>query len=299
MLNEISADFPFKSNFIDVLGSKLHYVDEGKGDPIVFLHGIPTSTYLWRNIIPSLSENARCIGLDLIGLGKSDKPDIDYTISDHIEYFQAFCDALNLDNITLVMHGWGSVIGFDVAMRQPDKFKALAFLESHIMLPSERDMISLPIQEITMLLSSPDGGHDVIMNSNYYVNKVMPLGVLRPLSDKEMQAYQAPFQSPGSSRPIWQYLQELPLGDDETEATQIIARYSKELQISQLPKLMMYGIPGFLTTIEMVQWARDHLPHLTQIDIGDALHYPQESNPDAISNALKEWYGQLQKQAVA
>lgn len=298
MLNDISADFPFESHFVDVLGSKMHYVEQGEGDPILFLHGIPTSSYLWRNILPSLSDKGRCIAVDLIGLGQSDKPDIDYTIHDHIRYIQAFCKALQLDNITLVMHGWGSVVGFDIAMRNPEKFKGLAFLESHVMLPKDREMISLPIQEITMLLSSPDGGYDVINNSNYYVNKVMPIGVLRPLSEKEMQAYQAPFQAPGTTRPIWQYLQEVPLGDDETEATKLISRYSKSLETSQLPKLMLYGIPGFLTTIEMVQWARDHLPNLTQVDIGDALHYPQESNPDMIANALREWYLALEKETA-
>lgn len=293
LLNEISSEFPFESKYIDLLGSQLHYVEEGEGDPILFLHGVPTSSYLWRNIIPQLSDKARCIAVDLIGFGKSGKPDIEYTIQDHIQYIEAFIDKLQLKNITLVLHAWGSVIGFDIAMRHPEKFKAIAFLESHIRPPTTRDMISLPVQELAMVLSSDDAGYDVIMNSNYYVNKVLPGGVLRTLSEDEMKNYREPFDAPGSCQPIWQFLQELPLGDEQTSAVPIIEAYSQKLQESDLPKLMMYGIPGFLTTIDTVIWARDHFPNLELVDIGDALHYAQESNPEVIGSALREWYCEL------
>jgi len=124
---DISAEFPYASHYIEVLGSKMHYVEQGSGDPILFLHGIPSSSYLWRNIIPFLADKGRCIAVDLIGLGKSDKPDIAYTVFDHIRYIEAFINALGLTNLTIVMHAWGSVIGFDYAMRNEANIKALAF----------------------------------------------------------------------------------------------------------------------------------------------------------------------------
>ena len=127
MFNKIQ----FEQKTIEILGSKMSYIDEGEGDPIVFIHGVPTSKRVWRGIIPELSQSARCIAVDLIGLGQSDKPDIDYSIDDHVRYFTQFMEALNLENATLVMHAWGSVIGFSYAMHHPNKIKGLAFFESY------------------------------------------------------------------------------------------------------------------------------------------------------------------------
>jgi len=151
--------------------------------------------------------------------------------------------------------------------------KPSLFFESHLRPPTGREMVSLPVQELASVLDSDDGGYDVIMNSNYYVNKVMPSGVLRPLSAAEMRYYQEPFTQPGSCRPIWQYLQDLPLGDESSEVSELISQYSISLTQSSLPKLMMYAVPGFITTIDTVMWARDNLSQLTLVDLGDALHY--------------------------
>lgn len=117
----------YASRFVTVKGAKMHYIETGQGEPVLFIHGMPTSSYLWRNIIPKLADKAHCVALDLIGMGESDKPDIDYTVNDHISYVECFIEALGLRNITLVMHGWGSVIGFDYARRHPKNIKALAF----------------------------------------------------------------------------------------------------------------------------------------------------------------------------
>jgi len=118
---QISTEFPFRSNFVQVHGSKIHYIDEGKGEPILLLHGNPTSSYLWRNIIPHLTDNARCIAPDLIGMGKSDKPDIEYKFFDHAKYIEGFIDKMKLKDISLVIHDWGSGLGFHYAMRNEDK----------------------------------------------------------------------------------------------------------------------------------------------------------------------------------
>lgn len=294
-LETISADFSFQSRFTTVLGSKMHFVDEGQGDPILFLHGIPTSSYLWRNIIPQLSDTARCVAPDLIGMGKSDIPNIEYRIFDHIHYIEEFIKTLDLKNITLMVHGWGSVVGFDIAMRNPERFKGLAFLEAHIRPVTDWSMVSLPVQELATVLSAPDGGYDVIMNSNYFVNKVLPGGVLRKLTDEEMDHYREPFTRNNACKPLWQYLQDLPLGDGPKEVVDLIANYSKKLQLSSLPKLMMYAIPGYITTISTVEWAKLNLPNLTMVDVGDALHYAQETNPVKIGTELKNWYKDLGK----
>ena len=129
---EISAAFPFESHYVEVEGSKIHYVDEGEGDPILFLHGNPTSSYLWRNIMPHVTSAGRAVAPDLIGMGKSDKPDIEYRFFDHVKYIDGFIDALGLKNITLVIHDWGSAIGFHYTARNESNVKGLAFMEAII-----------------------------------------------------------------------------------------------------------------------------------------------------------------------
>lgn len=289
------TDLPFKSHFETVDGHRLHYLDEGEGDPILFLHGMPTWSYLWRNIIPTLKPQGRCIAVDLIGTGKSDKPDIEYTIHEHIAYITQFIERLKLKNVTLVMHGWGSVIGFHYAMQHSENIKGLAFLEAHVRPVESRAMVALPVQQWSSLLENNEGGFDAVMTGNYFINKVLPWGVMRKLSEAEMEHYRAPFEEPGSCRALWQYFQELPLSEDsQSPALKIIQDYSAKLQQSQLPKLMLYALPGFMMPMETVMWARDNFPNITLEEVDEALHYAQESNPEAISAALSKWYESIQ-----
>lgn len=287
----ISADFDFASHFATVNQQQLHYITQGEGAPMLFLHGIPTSSYLWRNVIKALPTSVRAIAPDLIGMGRSDKPAIKYSVFDHIAYISGFIEALDLRDITLVLHAWGSVIGFAIAKQMPERISGLAFLEAHIRLPTSRDNVSLPVQQLTQILDMPDGGYDVVMHSNYFVNKVLPSGVLRTLSEVEMQHYLAPFEKSGSCLPLWQYLQDLPLCDeDDCDVAALIKDYSAWLCETDIPKLMLYAVPGFVTTIDTVMWAKTHLTHLSQVDLGDALHYAQESKPLEMALALNEWY---------
>lgn len=285
----INTAFPESSNYVDVLGSKMHYVEQGSGDTILFLHGIPTSSYLWRNILPQLSDAHQCIAVDLIGLGKSDKPDIEYTVFDHIKYIEGFIDALSLSNITLVAHAWGSVIGFDIAMRRPELFKGLAFVESQVRPVVDSSMLSLPMHELTALLKDNEETKKLLKDSTYYIDKILPAGVLRSLTEEELSHYREPFLESGSGQPIWQFLHDLPKGEQRSNVLELIENYSQKLQQSDLPKLMMYAVPGFNTTMSTVAWAKENLPNLTLTDIGEGLHYPQESNPKAIGDALRDW----------
>ncbi|MBL4648022.1 MAG: haloalkane dehalogenase [Gammaproteobacteria bacterium] len=290
---DISGDFSFSENFIEVLGIPLHYIEQGEGSPILFLHGVPTSSYLWRNVLPEVSQHARCIAVDLVGFGKSAKPDIAYTIFDHIRYINAFIKALDLKNITLVMHAWGSVIGFDYAMRHPANIKGLAFLEAHIRPTLAKDMVALPVQERSSILHHQDGGYAAVIENNEYINQVLPTGVIRRLTEQEMEYYRTPFSTPQSRKPIWQYLQDLPMGDSKTPVVDLIANYSKKLAQSDIAKLLLYAIPGFNTSIESIIWARKHFSHLNIVEIDEALHYAPESHPKELSAAIAKWYQTL------
>jgi haloalkane dehalogenase len=286
----MATNFPnaTSSHYVEIYGSKMHYIEQGSGHPILFLHGMPTSSYLWRNIIPFLSPLGRCIAPDLIGMGKSDKPDIKYTIADHIKYIDKFIETLNLKKVILVMHGWGSLIGFDYAMRHESNCKGLVFYESYLR-PLNRDTVSLPYQEQITTLEEQEDIDDLILNSTYFIDKILPQGMMRPLTEEEMSHYREPFLKKGAGKPLNQYLQELPRGTGEGSVDNLIANYSKKLTQSALPKLMLYSVPGFITTIATAAWAKENLPHLELVDIGEELHFAQESNPALMGETISVW----------
>ena len=287
--NLISSEFPFESKYMDIDGEKIHYIEEGEGQPVVFLHGMPTSNYLWRNIIPKMSGEFRCIAPDLIGMGKSSKPDIDYRIFDHIHFIEKFLDQLDLKNIIFVLHGWGSVIGFDYAMRHQDRVKGLAFYEAHVRPVIDWDLLSLPVQQFASLLDDEEACYRAVIDENYMVEQLLPQSILRHLEPEEMEYYRAPFKDPKSRKPIWSYIQDLPLGEGPSDVIDLIGNYSKALQKSDIPKLLLFAIPGFITPVATIKWCRDNLKELTIADLGEALHFVQETNPNAFSHALGEW----------
>lgn len=286
----ISGAFPFQSHYVDVLDSRMHYIDEGKANDevILFVHGIPTSSYLWRNIIPEVSSSARCIALDLIGMGKSGKPDITYDLADYIRYFDAFIQALGLKKLVLVTHGLGSVLGLDYARRHPSQIKGLVFMEAYVRPVDDWHALSLPVQEFAVLMKKT--GEDAVIHTDFYFEKIFSSGMLRPLTEQELSYYQAPFQTPESRRLLWQYFQQLPLGKEDSYANQLIQKYTAWLQKTDVPKLMFYGVPGFVTTIDTVVWAKEHLSELTLVEIDEALHYPQEQEPHKIGIELRTWF---------
>jgi haloalkane dehalogenase len=272
--------------WIDIDGTKIHYTEAGSGDPILFLHGIPASGYIWRNIIPHLATLGRCIAPDLVGMGQSDKPNIDYSLKDHIHFIEKFINALNLKRITLIMHGWGSVIGFDYAMRHEKNCKGLVFYEAFLRSLNDSE-ISLPYQEQLLSYQETLTESFAGMDGVSFIEKTIPQYVMRTLSNDEMEHYRKPFLNENASKSLWQYIKELPNGNNEID--HFIADYTKKLTKSNLPKLMLYSVPGFITTIATVMWAKEHLPNIEIIDIGEELHMAQESSPDVFGETISVW----------
>ncbi len=290
MSEEISAAFPFESKFLEVRGSKMHYVEQGEGDPILFLHGNPTSSYLWRNVIPHVSGHGRCIAPDLIGMGKSDKPDLEYRFFEHANYVEDFIDALGLSNITLVIHDWGSGLGFHYAALQPDKIKAIAFMEAIVLPVPSWDTFSSDFKEIFQSFRTEKVGWDLIVNQNFFVEKILPSGVVRGLTEEEMNVYREPYLEPETRKPLWRWPNEIPIEGEPSDVNEAVLKYNAKLVEWDIPKLLFYAEPGALLAKPAVEWCEVNLKNLTSINLGKGLHYLQEDHPHAIGEALAEWY---------
>lgn len=290
---KISAEFPYESRFLEVDGANIHYIEKGAGDPILFLHGNPTSSYLWRNIIPHLTSVGRCIAMDLIGMGKSDKPDIEYRFFDHVKYVEGFIEKMRLENITLVIHDWGSGLGFHYAMHHESNVKGIAFMEAIIMSVPSWDWFPAEMKEIFQAFRTPDVGWDMIVNKNMFIEQILPGGVVRKLTEEEMNYYRSPFVDPASRRPIWQWPNEIPIGGEPRNVAEAVDNYSGKLQQSELPKLLFYATPGALLPQLVVDWCQQNLKNLSSVNIGQGLHYLQEDNPHLIGSEIANWYKTL------
>jgi len=292
--SEVADNINYESKYIEVLGSKIHYLEEGLGDPILFVHTIPTSSYVWRHLIPHLSKYGRCIAPDLIGTGKSDKPDLAYNIFDYVRYFEAFVKALDLKKITLIVHGWGSVMGFHYAAEHQANIKALVFFESYVRPDTEYAMVPLPVQELIGVLKADEKrGFEHVMESSDFVERLIGCASDEPIPESALACYKASFDKPADRKLIWQYIKDLPTGEGKTEVTNLIDAYSKKLAASTFPKLMLYAVPGFNTTMDTIQWVKNHYTNLNLVDLGEAMHYPQESKPKEVAGVIREFLGKL------
>lgn len=290
----ISADFPFDSHFVDVLGSRMHYVDEGEGAPVLMLHGQPMSSYLWRNIIPHVAAGSRVIAVDLIGFGKSDKPDLAYRVADHSRYVEGFIDALGIDDdLTLVVHDWGSYIGFEYAMRHESQIRGLVFMESMLRPIPGFDFWDEQTAMFMQAVRTPDVGEQMIFQDNVFIEGMIPSMILRDLTVEEHDAYREPFLDASTRLPMLMFPRELAIGGEpaDTHATQVA--YLEALQQSEVPKLHIYANPGVVNTADDVQWAADNLPNTTSLGVGDGLHFIQEDHPHEIGRGIAGWLADL------
>ena len=290
---EISATFPFESKFVAVHGSKMHYVDVGEGDPILFLHGNPTSSYLWRNIIPHLSGQGRCVAVDLIGMGKSDHPDIAYRYDDHYRYLCGFIDALGIgSNLTLVIHDWGSALGFRWAHDHEQDVRAIAFMEAMTRTESLDDM-DRSLRTAMRVMRAPGIGWLMISVANIFMRKMLPDLTYAELSPEALAYYKSAFPTIASRKALRPWPRELPLDGDPADNAAVIEAYHEWLPRTDVPKLLFHGNAGIVLKEADVAWCRENLSNLDVVDLGDAIHFLQETHPWTIGTELSKWYATL------
>jgi len=288
---QISSTDPHPRRRVAVLDTEMSYVDTGHGDPIVFLHGNPTSAYLWRNIIPYLSEYGRCLAPDLVGMGQSGRsPMSAYRFVDQARYLDAWFEALNLtSNVTLVGHDWGSALGFHRATRYPEQIKAIAYMEA-IAAPRLWEDFG-EAGGMFHALRSPQGEH-MVLNENFFVETVLPRAILRRLSDQEMASYRAPFLMRESRLPTLVWPRQIPLEGDPVDVTAIVERYGKTMSQSVLPKLLIVGEPGAIIKGRTLEFCRTW-PNQTEVTV-KGLHFLQEDSPHEIGKALQTFLKSIQ-----
>lgn len=291
--DEISAAFPFESKFVDVHGAKMHYIDVGEGDPILFLHGNPTSSYLWRNIIPHLSSQGRCIAPDLIGMGKSDHPDIPYRYDDHYRYVSGFISALGIgSNLTLVIHDWGSALGFRWAHEHESGVKAIAFMEAMVRTMSLADLPG-SLRVAFRMMRSPGIGWLMISVANIFVKKMLPDLTHAKMSPEALAYYAAAFPTVASRKAVRQWPAEVPLDGSPADNATVVEAYREWLTRTEVPKLLFHGNAGVAIKDAEVAWCRENLSNLEVVDLGDGIHFLQETHPEKIGRALSQWYAGL------
>jgi haloalkane dehalogenase len=288
----ISADFPFMSRYADVNGARMHYIEQGEGEPILFLHGNPTSSYLWRNIIPHLGSRGRCLAPDLIGMGKSDRPDLEYRFVDHARYVDGFIEALGLRNITLVLHDWGSALGFHYAARHPGNVRGLAFMEA-IVKTFRWAEFPAGFRAAFGMMRAPVVGWLMVSVMNAFVKRVLPAAVARGLTAEERRRYAEPFPTVASRRPVLRWPREIPIDGRPADTDRIVAAYSAWLQSADLPKLLFFGHPGGIIGEDGLAWCRENIRRLETVDIGPGVHYLQEDAPHLIGRELAAWYDRI------
>lgn len=282
------ADFPFQSRYRTVRGHRLHYIDEGQGPVLVFLHGNPTSSYLWRNVIKPLSSHYRCIALDLIGFGKSDKPDLDYRFLTHYNFVEGFVQALKLKDMTLVLHDWGGPLGFRLAQRHPDLVSGICFMETFPFTMNWKDLPG-PARPLFRAFRHPLAGKALILWQNLFVNLVLPWSVKRHLPRSVKEAYRAPFRRVRDRFPIYVWPNELPLEERRDDTWAALRQIEDGLAEMPQRMLLLRFRPGAIIRRYRARWLERRLPHLTVVDCGPGLHFVQEDQPESIAANLGAW----------
>lgn len=280
---------------IRILDQHMTYVESGQGDPVIFLHGNPTSSYLWRNITPHLADRARCIAPDLIGMGDSDKLSgsnpgrYDYGV--HREFLAALLERLGInDRVTLVLHDWGSALGFDWAARHSDRVKGIAYMEA-IVQPMTWEQWPEPSRPLFQALRS-EAGEELILRKNVFIEKILPASIQRPLADSEMDAYRAPFLDTGEDRrAMLSWPRSLPLDGTPADVVKVVSDYSQWMAQCNIPKLFIDADPGAILTGTQREFCRSW-PNQTEVTVA-GIHFIQEDSANEIGHALASWYEQL------
>jgi haloalkane dehalogenase len=293
----ISATFPYQKKRQLVLGQEMAYVEVGSGDPIVFLHGNPASSYTWRNVIPHLEGLGCCIAPDLIGMGDSEKlPNSgpgSYTFVEHRSFLDALLDALGVDeHVTFVMHDWGASFGFDWARRHPDSVKGLAYIEANVRPFTWQDFPEFTQRGLQMLRG--EAGEQMILEQNFFIERALPPTILRGLTDEEMAQYRRPFIEPGEGRrPMLTFPRQVPINGEPADVAEIYQAYARWLEQSPVPKLFINcDHPSALLNGALREYCRTW-PAQTEVTM-HAFRWPQEDCPDEVGLAITNWLQALQ-----
>jgi haloalkane dehalogenase len=277
-----------EKRFAEVNGRRMAYIDEGEGEPIVFQHGNPTSSYLWRNVMPHVEGLGRLIACDLIGMGDSDKlepsgPDR-YTYAEHRDHLFALWEQLGIDgDVVLVVHDWGSALGFDWANRNRDKVQGIAYMEA-IVMPVTWDDWPDDARRVFQGFRSP-AGEEMVLEKNLFVEGVLPAASLRRLSDEEMAVYRRPYEQPGESRrPTLTWPRQIPIDGEPADVVAVVEDYAAWLGEADVPKLFVNAEPGSILTGRARELCRSW-PNQTEVTV-KGTHFVQEDSPDEIGAAL-------------
>ena len=280
-----------QKNFAHVHGLRLAYVEAGGGDPIVFLHGNPTSSFVWRDVIPAVAGLGRCLAPDLVGMGDSDKlpgsgPG-SYTLADHRRYLDGWFDAVGVtDRVTLVLHDWGSALGFDWARRHPAAIQAIAYMEA-IVRPIRWQDLPPGFPDLLQALRSP-AGEEMILQDNFFVERLLPAGVQRPLPPDVLDEYRRPFAQPGEGRrPTLTWPRQIPIDGEPADVAAVVSRYGSWMAENTIPKLFVNADPGATLTGAQRQFCRTW-PSQHEITV-PGIHLLQEDSARQIGLALAEW----------
>jgi haloalkane dehalogenase len=275
---------------LNVLGSTMAYREVGDADAPValFLHGNPTSSYIWRNILPLVAPVAHCIAPDLIGFGQSGKPEIEYRFTDHVRYLDAFLDHAGISSAFVIAQDWGSGLAFHLAARRPEFIRGLAFMEFIRPMPTWNDFHPDQIETFQKFRTS-GVGEEMILQGNAFVEGVLPGATARKLTEEEMSVYRAPFPDPESRRPTWRFPNELPIAGEPADVYATVEEAHRALAQSSYPKLLFAGNPGALISPAFAESFAKGLKNCRLVQLSSGLHYLQEDHPDVIGANVKEW----------
>jgi haloalkane dehalogenase len=284
MSEPISAADAYERHRLAFQETEISYVDTGAGEAVVFLHGNPTSSYLWRNVIPHVEGLGRCLAPDLVGMGDSGAaPDGSYRFVDHARYLDAWFEALGLTDVTLVVHDWGSALGFYWAYRHPERVRGIAYMEA-VVRPLSWEEWSASSRQIFQGLRS-EAGEEMVLEKNLFVEGILPSAVLRDLTEEEMNVYRRPYLEPGESRrPTLTWPRELPINGEPEDVVGIVEDYSKWLAQSDVPKLFVNAEPGAILTGSQREFCR-RWPNQEEVTVRGA-HFVQEDSPHEIGEAV-------------
>ncbi|MGG7100130.1 haloalkane dehalogenase [Rhodococcus sp. 24CO] len=276
-----------------VLGSTMAHRESGEGPPFVLLHGNPTSSYLWRNILPTVGTLGRALAPDLIGMGESGKPAIDYGFVDTARYLDAWFAALELDDVVLVGHDWGGALAFDWAARHPDRVRGVAFLETILRPMTWAEHFPGDARARVEALRTPGIGEAKVLEQNFFLEVALDKTVLNGLSDGDAASYRAPYPTPESRRPLLAWPRAFPIEGTPADVHTRVASYGEWLAVSSdVPKLLMtFNGPSELLMVghDEIEWSRSNIAHLDVMECGPAGHLAPEDQPDAIASAIVEW----------